>query len=97
MGQSDIAYISHARRAYHCSWCGERIDQGASYCRWRWYDGGDAGTVKVHPECLGAIDALHAADQFWDGEFGCDYQPRGCNCGHDAHCERCHPTKEATS
>lgn len=40
-----------ARRMHVCMSCGEQINPGEEYRRWRCYDGGDAGTVKMHPEC----------------------------------------------
>jgi predicted RNA-binding Zn-ribbon protein involved in translation (DUF1610 family) len=41
-----------ARKPHRCSSCGETIAAGETYKRWRCYDGGDAGTNKMHPECL---------------------------------------------
>jgi hypothetical protein len=31
--------------------CGEQIDAGAEYVRWRCYMDGQASTNKMHPEC----------------------------------------------
>ena len=47
-----------ARKPHRCMSCGEPIAAGETYKRWRTYDGGDAGTNKMHPECL----AMHQAD-----------------------------------
>lgn len=46
-----------ARKAHLCMSCGERINAGEQYLRWRCYDDGDAGTVKMHPECWAMHDA----------------------------------------
>lgn len=40
-----------ARKAHVCQSCGQIIAAGGVYLRWRCYDSGDAGTVKMHPEC----------------------------------------------
>lgn len=44
-----------ARKAHRCEWCGQRIDEGTAYKRYRYYDGGEASTVKMHPECYDAM------------------------------------------
>jgi predicted RNA-binding Zn-ribbon protein involved in translation (DUF1610 family) len=56
-----------ARKPHVCMSCGQRIEAGETYKRWRCYDGGDAGTNKMHPECL----AMHQADE--DGTW--EYSP----------------------
>jgi predicted RNA-binding Zn-ribbon protein involved in translation (DUF1610 family) len=48
---TDPETIKAAKKLHRCSWCGQRIEIGDSYKRWRCYDGGEAGTVKMHPEC----------------------------------------------
>jgi predicted RNA-binding Zn-ribbon protein involved in translation (DUF1610 family) len=40
-----------ARVTHRCSSCGELVRPGEKYRRWRCYDGGEVGTVKMHPEC----------------------------------------------
>lgn len=47
-----------ARKAHRCMSCGEPVNPGEQYTRWRCYDSGDVGTVKMHPEC----HAMHCAD-----------------------------------
>ena len=47
-----------ARKPHRCMSCGELVNQSEQYVRWRCYDSGDAGTVKMHPEC----HAAHQAD-----------------------------------
>lgn len=49
--------IKAAKKRHICSWCGQRIETGDAYKRWRCYDGIDAGTVKMHPECCDVCTA----------------------------------------
>lgn len=44
-----------ARKLHKCSWCAERIEIGEEYTRYRYFSDGDAGTVKMHPECYDAM------------------------------------------
>ena len=44
-----------ARKAHRCQWCWQRIDEGTEYKRYRYYDSGEASTVKMHPECYDAM------------------------------------------
>lgn len=44
-----------AQKRHRCSWCGETIEPGNTYLRYRFFDCGDAGTVKMHPECYEAM------------------------------------------
>jgi hypothetical protein len=44
-----------ARKRHRCTWCWEFIEPGEQYKRYRYFDGGDAGTVKLHPECHEAM------------------------------------------
>jgi hypothetical protein len=53
---TDTQTIRAARAAHHCSWCGERINAGETYKRWRFFHNGDAGTCKMHPECFDAME-----------------------------------------
>ena len=48
--------------------CGEAVNAGEKYLRWRCYDGGDVGTVKMHPEChaMHSDDAAHYGDGEWE-------------------------------
>ena len=49
-----------ARKTHRCEWCWQRIAECSEYKRYRYYNGGDAGTVKMHPECYGAMhEAAH--------------------------------------
>lgn len=47
-----------ARKPHRCISCGEPVNPGEQYMRWRCYDGGDAGTMKMHSECYD----MHKAD-----------------------------------
>lgn len=40
-----------AKTLHRCSWCWQNIVPGEEYKRYRHFDGGDACTVKLHPEC----------------------------------------------
>jgi predicted RNA-binding Zn-ribbon protein involved in translation (DUF1610 family) len=66
-----------ARKPHVCMSCGELVAAGEQYMRWRCYDDGDVGTVKMHPEC----HAAHAADAQKHGggmwEFTPFSHPRG--------------------
>ena len=77
--------IKKAKKRHRCSWCGEFIEIGDSYERWIWNDGGAILAVKAHPECE---DAMVGGDEFTPYD-----NPRGCNCGFDARCERCKAKK----
>jgi hypothetical protein len=54
-----------ARKAHRCEWCWQRIDEGAEYKRYRYYDGGEAGTVKMHPECYEAMQEAAREEGGW--------------------------------
>lgn len=40
-----------AKKQHRCESCGETIEAGTVYVRWRCYIDGDASTNKMHPEC----------------------------------------------
>ena len=54
--------VKRSRKRRWCDWCGEAIEIGQPYESYRWADGGDAGTVKMHPECLAAMDRAAKAE-----------------------------------
>ena len=58
MTSTELVEIKASKKTHECSWCGETIEQGDSYTRYRWFDGSDATTVKMHPECLEASKRL---------------------------------------
>ena len=79
--------IKSAKNPHICSWCNERIEAGESYKRWRWFDCGDASTVKMHPECNDALNGMEPGDVndgWYPGEFS-----RGCGCySGECDCEK---------
>ncbi len=72
-----------ARKTHKCHWCGESIDPGEKYSKWRWVDFGDISTVKVHAECNLAWNSLSYPDNedVFFGSFN-----RGCTC-ENGRCE----------
>lgn len=85
---AEIETIKAAKKQHRCSWCDKRIEVGESYKRYRWFGDDGPSTVKLHHECY---DAMHEAAQEEGGdfEFMPGENPRGCNCGFSAGCERC--------
>lgn len=77
-----------ARKAHTCSWCVQPIPAGSRYHRYRWVDGGDAGTEKMHPECFEAVGRAAAADG-GSVEFTAGSYSRGCSATQDCPCEGC--------
>lgn len=59
--QTQTETVKAARKTHVCDWCGERIDIGTTYRRYRWFQHGGAGTCRMHPECHGAMEL--AADE----------------------------------
>jgi len=55
-----------ARKDHRCEWCSQCIDKGEEYKRYRYYDEAEAATVKLHPECM---DALQAEADYSVGTF----------------------------
>lgn len=55
-----------AKKPHHCTWCWQLIEPGEEYMRYRHFDGGDAGTVKLHPECH---DVMQEEAAEWGGDF----------------------------
>jgi hypothetical protein len=41
-----------ARKVHRCTWCWQGILVGESYARYRYFDGGDSGVVKMHEVML---------------------------------------------
>ena len=76
--------VKHARKQYVCDWCGQPINIGDAYSRWRWF-GDIVCTVRAHEEC---IDAVHASDYYREEMEFNRKQSRGCDCGSDP-CDDC--------
>jgi len=74
-----------ARKRHKCDWCAHYILPSEKYARYRWWDGSDAGTCKMHPECKKAMNE-HAAEEGGWVEFEPVDNPFGCWCGFDADC-----------
>lgn len=72
MYHTDIETLK-ARKPHRCMSCGEQIAAGETYKRWRTYDDGDAGTNKMHTECL----AMHQAEAKRFSESQWEYEPYG--------------------
>lgn len=51
MASQTIATEQKAKKRHRCTGCWEPIEVAETYMRYRYFDGGDAGTVKMHPEC----------------------------------------------
>ena len=59
---SDIE--SHkARKQHRCDWCWQFINQSDQYKRYRFVNNGDAGTVRMHPECVDAMQEEAAQEE----------------------------------
>jgi len=65
--------IKRARKARMCYWCAELIEIGRPYEQWRYKDGSDIGTVRMHPACQAACRQLstdEGPDLSWSiGDF----------------------------
>ena len=47
--------VKRSRKERRCDWCAEKIEIGQAYESYRWADGSDGGTVRMHPECYEAM------------------------------------------
>ena len=93
-GQTELEIVKSAKKAHRCSWCYERIEVGSEYRRWRSFDGGDAFTIKMHPECCEAMHEM-ARSEGYDFEFYPGDNPRGCTCGFSKGCGVCEAREAA--
>ena len=85
--QTETESIKAAKKNHSCSWCDARIKPGEPYAKYRYFDGGDAGTVKLHMECeqiSSRVAIRERGIEFYPGD-----NPRGCDCGFDPECGRC--------
>lgn len=85
------SYVNKARITHICTWCGELIEKGSPYYRWRSKRGSDDPlTSRMHLECVDAFeewssDVATSGDEYFPGEFR-----RGCICSRDDDpCEVC--------
>lgn len=80
-------HIKSAQKSHRCDWCWTHIKAGEPYAKYRWFDGGDAATVKMHEECYTAMQIT--VEQEGGGEIeiypGSNY--RGHFCGMDKNCD----------
>jgi predicted RNA-binding Zn-ribbon protein involved in translation (DUF1610 family) len=54
-----------ARKAHVCMSCGQPINVGENYMRWRCFSDGGAGTNKMHVECY----EMHDEERFGQWEY----------------------------
>jgi len=90
--QTEVEKIKSAKKSHSCSWCGTEIAPLEPYYRYRWFDGSDASTVKMHEDCMSAmedeISQIGHGVEFYPGENN-----RGCYCQKDPSCEYCNSKK----
>lgn len=63
---TDVIMHRAIKKSHRCTWCGETIEIGGQYRRYRSYDGSDVQTVKMHPECYDDCAEVASHDQ---GDF----------------------------
>lgn len=51
-----------AKKRHRCDWCWQFIEPGEHYKRYRWFDGGDARTVREHLECFDTMQSAAAEE-----------------------------------
>lgn len=54
-----------AAKTHRCTWCWQSINKGDTYMRYRFFNGGDAGTCKMHPECYDAMEQAATEEGGW--------------------------------
>ncbi len=76
MGSMTTETTQTAVKPHVCSWCGERVKPGEEYKRYRYFEGGDAGTVKMHIECFDAMQIEVQEEGGWlEWSFGENERP----------------------
>lgn len=69
--------IRAARGRHYCDWCGQGVERGESYKRYRAFGNDGAGTVKMHPECYDAMQDEVTAEGGWiEWVFGENERPQ---------------------
>ena len=58
-----------AVKRHQCDLCGEPVLTGSIYTRWRFFNGADVGTVKVHPACETEAEDYDWYSGEWPGEY----------------------------
>ena len=87
MGRTTTPKTVRAKKAHSCHWCGQRIEPGELYVTYRWFNDGDAGTNKMHPECDKACVDAAREDGGWieflpgDNERPLDERAKGVGNG----------------
>jgi hypothetical protein len=57
--------VKKSRKRRRCDWCGELIDIGQPYDSYRFATSGNAGTARMHPECLEASGDVAKQEGGW--------------------------------
>lgn len=65
MGKMSEVETPTAVKQHKCCWCGQMIEAGEQYRRYRYWCDGDAGTVKLHAECFEAMQDEAAYEGGW--------------------------------
>ncbi len=79
MSHSTEPTIQRALKQHRCTWCWQFIDQGEQYKRYRFFDCGDAGTVKMHLECFDAMqDEARECGGFFEWTPGMERPKKSC-------------------
>lgn len=60
-----LAMTHKTRSDRRCDWCYTKIVTGDLYKRYRFYDGGNAYTVQMHPECYEAMGDAAKEEGGW--------------------------------
>ncbi len=66
--------VKKSRKRRRCDWCGELIDVGQPYDSYRFATFGDAGTVRMHPECLTASGEMARQEGGWFEWFPSEFK-----------------------
>jgi len=66
--------VKKSRKRRRCDWCGEMIDVGQPYDSYRFVTFGDAGTVRMHPECLAASGEVAKQEGGWFEWDFCEFR-----------------------
>ena len=57
--------VTKSRKRRRCDWCGELIDIGQPYDSYRFVTFGNAGTARMHPECLEVFGDVAKQEGGW--------------------------------